>query len=252
VWSRLATAALTGLFGPGHEAVTASYTVTALTTVVFVVAFDLGYWFSHWLLHRYDFLWEFHKVHHSAEVLNPFTAFRSHPIDDLLQFNTISLVTGSAYGVIVYLFGAGAQQFTLLQINVVMLVYYLTIFHLRHTHVWLPVRGALAYVIQSPAHHQIHHSMEKQHSGKNLGFCLSLWDWTFGTLFIPEEERRFRFGIGKEGQEFNSVARLYARPFVQIARSIRRKLRLLPPSPPAAALGAAAMPDGSRADKSGA
>jgi sterol desaturase/sphingolipid hydroxylase (fatty acid hydroxylase superfamily) len=235
VWSRLVMAALTGIFGPRREAATANYAVAALTTIDFVVAFDRGYWFSHWLLHRFNFLWEFHKVHHSAEVLTPFTAFRSHPVDDLLQFNMMSLATGAAYGVIVYLFGAGAQQFTLLQMNVVMLVYYLTIFHLRHTHVRLPVRGGLACVIQSPAHHQIHHSVEKQHAGKNLGFCLSLWDSIFGTLFIPEEEQRFRFGIGKKGQEFNSVARLYARPFIQVARSIGGKLHVLQSSSPPSA-----------------
>ncbi len=235
VWSRLVITALTGIFGPGGDHAAASYAVTALTTVVFVLAFDLGYWFCHWLLHRYNFLWEFHKVHHSAEVLNPFTAFRSHPVEDLLSFNMISLATGSAYGAIVYAFGAGAQQFTLLQMNVVMLVYYLTIFHLRHSHVWLPVRGALAYVIQSPAHHQIHHSVEKEHAGKNLGFCLSLWDWIFGTLFIPEEERRFRFGIGQEGLEFNSVARLYALPFIRVGQSLGRKLRFAKREPAEAA-----------------
>ena len=54
-------------------------------------------------------------------------------------------------------------------------------------------------------------------------------------MFIPEEERRFRFGIGKEGQEFNSVARLYARPFIQVARSIGGKLHVLQSSSPPSA-----------------
>jgi sterol desaturase/sphingolipid hydroxylase (fatty acid hydroxylase superfamily) len=152
----------------------------------------------------------------------------------LISRGRISLATGTSYGVLVYVFGAGAQEFSLLQMNIVMLAYYLTIFHLRHTHVWLPVRGALAYVIQSPAHHQIHHSLENQHAGKNLGFSLSLWDWIFGTLFIPEHERRLCFGIGKEGREFNSVARLYALPFVRVARSIARRLNVLQSSPPPA------------------
>ena len=224
VWSRLTLACLVGIFGEHPVDATASYAVAALTTLIFVVAFDLGYWVSHWLLHKSALLWEFHKVHHSAEVLNPFTAYRSHPVEDLLSFNFISIATGSSYGGLVYIFGTNAQPFTLLQMNVVMLMYFLTIFHLRHTHVWLPVRGALAYVIQSPAHHQIHHSVEAQHVGKNLGFCLSLWDWIFGTLFIPEHERRLRFGIGTEGGEFRSVAQLYLRPFVQVARALVRRL----------------------------
>lgn len=226
VWSRLAIAGLTRMFGAGHVGGTVTLGIAALTTVVFVVAFDLGYWISHWLLHKSSLLWEFHKIHHSAEVLNPFTAFRSHPVEDLLSFNLISIATGTSYGLLVYVFGAGAQEFTLLQMNIVMLVFFLTIFHLRHSHVWLPVRGLLAYVIQSPAHHQIHHSVEREHVGKNLGFCLSLWDWIFDTLFIPEHERRLRFGIGKEGREYSSIGRLYLRPFVRVARQLARRAGL--------------------------
>jgi hypothetical protein len=37
--------------------------------------------------------------------------------------------------------------------------------------------------------------------------------------------RRFRFGIGEEGREFNSVARLYALPVI-VAQSIAHMLRL--------------------------
>lgn len=200
-----------------------------------MVAFDLGYWVAHWLMHKSALLWEFHKVHHSAEVLNPFTTRRAYPVDDLLTFNLISVATGSSYGALVYAFGEGAQPFTLLQLNVVMLMYFLTIFHLRHSHVWLPIRGALADIIQSPAHHQIHHSIEAEHVGKNLGFCLSLWDWIFGTLFIPEHERRLRFGIGKEGREYNSIARLYVRPFMRVGRLVAWRLGLVSVRPAAGA-----------------
>jgi len=35
------------------------------------------------------FLWEFHKVHHSANVLTPITAFRVHPVDTWLFANMI-------------------------------------------------------------------------------------------------------------------------------------------------------------------
>ncbi len=32
-------------------------------------------------------------------------------------------------------------------------------------------------MIYSPAHHQIHHSTNPDHFGKNLGAFLTLWDW---------------------------------------------------------------------------
>ncbi|MEC7230725.1 MAG: sterol desaturase family protein, partial [Verrucomicrobiota bacterium] len=36
------------------------------------------YWLHRWL-HAIPLLWSFHKVHHSASTLNPFTVFRTHP-----------------------------------------------------------------------------------------------------------------------------------------------------------------------------
>ena len=39
---------------------------------------------AHYLQHRVPVFWEFHKVHHSAQVLTPITLYRMHPIDDML------------------------------------------------------------------------------------------------------------------------------------------------------------------------
>jgi sterol desaturase/sphingolipid hydroxylase (fatty acid hydroxylase superfamily) len=42
----------------------------------------LIYW-GHRLQHRVDFLWRFHKVHHSAEHLDWLAAHREHPLDSI-------------------------------------------------------------------------------------------------------------------------------------------------------------------------
>ena len=42
---------------------------------------DLGKYVGHRLQHRIPLLWEFHKVHHSAQVLTIMTQFRVHPFD---------------------------------------------------------------------------------------------------------------------------------------------------------------------------
>ena len=49
-------------------------------TVTLFLAYELGYWLNHYVPHRVPFLWEFHKVHHSATVLTPLTNFRVHPV----------------------------------------------------------------------------------------------------------------------------------------------------------------------------
>jgi len=40
---------------------------------------------AHWLLHRVDFLWELHKVHHSSPTLDWLATFRSHVIEQALR-----------------------------------------------------------------------------------------------------------------------------------------------------------------------
>lgn len=65
---------------------TLRWTIIALTaafTVASALAADLMFYLHHLALHKRRFLWEFHKVHHSAEVLTPLTDYRAHPLEIL-------------------------------------------------------------------------------------------------------------------------------------------------------------------------
>jgi sterol desaturase/sphingolipid hydroxylase (fatty acid hydroxylase superfamily) len=222
------TQGLKGVFGAEPPLTAPHWLLIALFTVVQVVMFDLGYWIAHRIMHEIPVLWEFHKTHHAAEVLTPMTAARSHPLDDLLQTNFIAATLGVGYGLFVYAFGEAAQPVSLLGTNVLFFVYFLTIFHLRHSHVWLPIRGWLGYIIQSPAHHQIHHSAHPRHFGKNLGFCLSFWDWVFGTLYVPDKKEAIVFGLGEENADFASLKDLFLQPFVKAARRVAIAVKVAP------------------------
>ena len=52
-------------------------------TVFFAVIADLAIYTGHYLQHKIPWLWEFHKDHHSAEVLMPITVYRMHPVDNI-------------------------------------------------------------------------------------------------------------------------------------------------------------------------
>lgn len=200
---------------PAPQAAAASITITVVMSVLYWVMFDLGYWFAHWLMHRIPVLWEFHKLHHSAEVLTPLTEFRQHPVELLLFPFCTGAAIGMLYGASEHLLGVDKQALSLVWVNVLLLGYSMTLLHLRHSHVWIPVTGWLGYIIQSPAHHQIHHSTDPKHFNKNLGFGLSLWDWAFRTLYIPEKREVLEFGIGPEGLEHDGVLNAVWRPFVK-------------------------------------
>ena len=46
--------------------------------LVFFIILDFVQWFTHVLLHKYPFLWKFHKVHHSVKEMGFAAHLRYH------------------------------------------------------------------------------------------------------------------------------------------------------------------------------
>jgi len=187
---------LTATFGTIRPGAVSGFAAGAVMTLVLFVAYEFGYWIDHYLSHNVPFLWEFHKVHHTAEVLTPLTNFRVHPVDTIKFNNILALVMGIAGGVASYLMGQGAQPITIADSNVIVLAFFFLIGHLQHTHFWIAFTGVWGRIILSPAHHQIHHSTDPAHFNRNLGSFLAIWDWLFGTLYVPTKTRaNLHFGV---------------------------------------------------------
>src|SRR5690606_31871005 len=72
---------LSKVLGPADVPAWDRTTIAVVYSVVLFVAWDFGRFVLHWLLHRIPFLWSFHQVHHSAEVLEPLTLYRTHPVE---------------------------------------------------------------------------------------------------------------------------------------------------------------------------
>lgn len=197
-WRAGTQAALSALAGPAPVLHAPRWIVGTVTTVAQVLALELGYWALHHAFHRVPALWELHKVHHSAEVMTPLTEWRQHPIEFVAFGNVLSLTNGAVYGAMAWSFGAAAQPFTLFQINILLVLHFATFHHLRHSGVWIAATGWLGRLVHSPAHHQIHHSTDPAHFDTNFGYALSVWDWAFGTLHIPERRAKIRFGLPDE------------------------------------------------------
>lgn len=219
-------AGLIGGMGEGLGIVAPIWLVAVLATVVYVIAFDLGYWFAHWLGHVSPVLWQFHKVHHEAEVLTPFTSLRTHPVDDGLTIFFTSMATGVSFGLMHLVFADGVKEITFLGVNAVFLVYYLTWFNLRHSHHFIIGPKWLGWLVQSPAHHQVHHSIETRHYDTNLAFGLTIWDRLFGTLYTPQKGERITFGVvGSIPSAERTVWDLYWQPFRDAGLVIRDQMK---------------------------
>lgn len=215
-------AALVQLFGAPAPSSLPSLVSNSVVTLMLFLAYELGYWFNHWLSHRVPLLWEFHKVHHSAEVLTPLTNFRVHPVYTWIFANILALSAAIANGLARYAFGDTAHQYALADTNLILVVFIHAYVHLQHSHVWIAFTGMLGRVFVSPAHHQIHHSSSPAHFNKNFGSCLALWDWMFGTLYIPSHEREaIKFGVEPDQYPAHTVTGELIAPFIRAATQLR-------------------------------
>lgn len=218
---------LISLLGPLEEPLLSGYLAMGLFTLANVLLYDFSVYVAHWLTHKVPALWAFHRVHHSAEVLTPITLFRMHPVDLFFNSVLLSFFTGLGLGVFSYLSMQEVSYAEVLSVNVVIFVFYLGGYNLRHSHVWLHYPRWLSWLLISPAQHQIHHSVEVKHMDKNMGLIFSFWDWMFGTLYTPETKEDIVFGIRKkERNPFTTVSALYKQPFVESYVIIRDKMKI--------------------------
>ncbi|HEX9464886.1 MAG TPA: creatininase family protein [Alphaproteobacteria bacterium] len=210
---------LAGIFGARGAPLLEPGLARAVYTLLFFVAYDFGRFAAHSLLHEMPLLWPFHKVHHSAEVLTPFTNYRAHPVDIVVMQTVPNLMTGLVSGCVWYLSAGEIGFYAFFGLHAGVAAFN-AIGNLRHWHVWVSFGPGLNRWLISPAHHQIHHSVERRHLGKNRGFELAIWDRLFGTLYAPCAEERFTLGLG-DGTDgtWHSVAKLYAEPFRDAWRS---------------------------------
>jgi sterol desaturase/sphingolipid hydroxylase (fatty acid hydroxylase superfamily) len=216
---------LSDVFGALPKTDLSDLSAKSFMTVALFLAYELGYWAYHYLSHRIPVLWEFHKVHHTAEVLSPITIFRVHPVDTLAFQHFLGLCIGMTGGTLSYTLGIPTSFFAVNETNVILLGFVFVTVHLQHSHIWIAATGPLGCLLMSPAHHQLHHSNNPRHFNKNLGSCLSIWDWLFGTLQMPSREReRITFGTGPRERLHHTLTGGLVTPFVRASQLFAPKL----------------------------
>lgn len=152
--------------------------------LVFFLVTDFIQWFTHVLLHRFEWLWRFHKVHHSVEQMGFAAHLRYHWMENVFY-------TPMKY-IAVLLIGGFSPEYAFA-------VYYIAIAigHLNHANLNLSY-GPLKYVLNNPKMHIWHHAHDLPEShphGMNFGISLSVWDYIFRTNYIPSSGRDIELGF---------------------------------------------------------
>jgi len=207
-------AGLHGAFGTLPAVAAPDWALRAGMTLALFLAYEFGYYVDHYLKHRIPFLWELHKTHHSAQTLTPWTVWRVHPLDMMVFSNILAITIGGTAALVVFFSGRSISAMTIDGTNVILVGFIFAYVHLQHSQFWIPFTGKLGRVLMSPAHHQMHHSVDPAHYDRNFGSCLAIWDYVFGTLAIPQEQSpRLTYGVEEaEGVDPHSVITLLITP----------------------------------------
>lgn len=154
----------------GRQLIDLSGLGIAAGSVVGLLSYELGVYWWHRTMHASDLLWRtFHQMHHSAERLDAFSAFRFSPLDiigwTVLFSLSCSFIAGLDPQAVVY---------------VVYITTFLAVF--QHSNIRTP--QWLGYIVQRPENHSIHHA-RGVHTGNFAD--LPLFDMLFGTFRNPRD-----------------------------------------------------------------
>ena len=219
------------------QAASPSLIHTLIATIVQVFAAEIlgtfGAFIFHYAGHKTALFWSLHKVHHSAEALSPFTVARGHPLDTLLgesvSFVWRTLVVGEA----LYLTG-GHFTPAALTIITIMAIASLIQGALNHSHVPLSY-GWINRIWVGPTFHHLHHSAELKHRDRNFGGGVPVWDWLFGTMYLPAPGETYGLGLNDhevgERNPHNTFKGYLLDPMVEFGRELGRLIGALFPSP---------------------
>lgn len=157
--------------------------------LIFFVVLDFVQWFTHVLLHKYSFLWKFHKVHHSVKEMGFAAHLRYHWMENILYKPL------KTFGVMI-LGGFEPTQAYIVHFLAI------SIGHFNHANIKI-TWGILKYIFNNPVMHLYHHAyhLPKEKYGVNFGISLSLWDYLFKTNYIPEDSGTIELGFKGE-EEF--------------------------------------------------
>jgi len=169
-----------------------------LATLILVMTSDFCLYWMHRLHHEFSVLWPFHSVHHSAEIMTPVTAYRIHPLYSAVLMLLRHVLGGFMQGIVLFFIIGDVTLEMVANVNLVYFLHNLAGANLRHSHVWLSYGPVFERIFSSPAQHQIHHSLAPRHYNKNYGEIFSIWDWMFGTLYVPGKKEEIEFGLAGE------------------------------------------------------
>jgi len=155
----------------------------SIQLLIFFVVLDFFQWITHFFLHKIDFLWNFHKVHHSVKEMSFSSHMRYHWMENVL-YKPLKILG------VMFLGGFEPEQAYIVHFTSI------AIGHLNHSNIKISW-GPFKYIINNPIMHLYHHAKDipENRVSVNYAISLSMWDYIFGTNYIPEDSGNVTLGF---------------------------------------------------------
>jgi sterol desaturase/sphingolipid hydroxylase (fatty acid hydroxylase superfamily) len=175
--------------------------------ITMFVLMDLCEYIYHVIMHKFDFLWKFHLVHHSDLKVDVSTTVREHPGETFVRMSFQMLW--------VFLLGPVAAVLVLRQTvqtfsNIA-----------AHTEFRLPERTnrLVGLIFITPNLHHVHHHYRLPYTDCNYGDVLSIWDRLFGT-YAELEKNETVYGVDThmDPEKNSKIQNILKIPFQKLER----------------------------------
>jgi sterol desaturase/sphingolipid hydroxylase (fatty acid hydroxylase superfamily) len=178
---------------------------------------EFFYYWQHRAAHRVGWMWATHSVHHSPTRMN-FTA--------AIRLGWTANISGN-FLFLLPLIWLGFHPFMVLGMLGLNLLYQFFI----HTEL-VGRLGPLEWVLNTPAHHRVHHASNEACLDRNYGGILIIFDRLFGTFTEAPRHELLRYGVLGDAPSNNPVRIAFAgwrRLFRDVARapSLMARLKVL-------------------------
>ena len=147
--------------------------------IALVLLQDFAYYVHHFVDHHCRFFWAVHITHHSSELFNITTGFRSPVLQPLYRYFYFMPVALLGFEPLHIMFAYAATQI------------YGTLIHTQT----IRRMGVFEYFMVTPSHHRVHHGSNVAYLDRYMGMFLIVWDKLFGTFQKEKDAEPVRFGI---------------------------------------------------------
>lgn len=159
-----------------------------MSGIALVFLYDFCYYWRHRMAHEVSLFWGGHVVHHQSEDFNLSVALRQSSTSFLWAFPFYLPLALIGFDPMQLAFVAGIN-----------LIYQFWIHteHIDRMPAWFEA------VMNSPAHHRVHHGKDPKYIDKNHAGMFIIWDKLFGTF--QEEEEKVNYGVTVPAATWNPV-----------------------------------------------